>query len=148
MNNSSITNKTHATKLKEQQPKWYIIDAKGQILGQVATKAALILMGKNKVNYVPYLDMGDHVVVINSFFVAVTGNKEEKKLYRRHSGYPGGFKELTYSQLKAKNPNEIIIKAIRGMLPRTRMGHAMIKKLHVFVDEKHAYPEQKFEKLI
>ena len=138
-----MNSKTHATKLKEQKPDWYIVDAKGQILGRLASKIAPVLMGKNKTNYVPYLDMGDHVVVINAKEIEVTGNKEEDKMYRRHTGYPGGLRELTLKEVREKKPVELLNIAIKGMMPKTRMGRTMMKKLHVFPNDTHKYTDKK-----
>jgi len=139
--------KTHATKKEEQKPDWYIVDVEGKVLGRVATKIARVLMGKNKVNYVPYLDMGDNVVVVNAKKVAVTGKKEKKKIYYRHSGYPGALKETRLEELRAKRPTEIIRKAVYGMVPKTRLGRQMMKKLHIFAGEKHTFPNQELKEL-
>ena len=142
-----MKNKTHATKKEDQQPEWYLVDVADQVLGRAAVQISRILMGKNKVNYVPYLDMGDHVVVINASKVAVTGSKRENKLYQRHTGYPGGFRELTFKKMMEKKPTEIIRKAVWGMMPKTRMGKAMMKKLHVSADSQHKYSDKKLKEL-
>lgn len=143
-----MNNKTHATKKREQKPEWYLVDAKDKVLGRIASEIATVLMGKNKPTYVPYLDMGDHVVVINADAVAVTGNKEDDKLYNWHSGYPGGFKSKTLKQMREKDASKIIKKAIEGMLPRTRMGDQMIKKLHIYNNDNHPYADKDLKSLI
>ena len=129
--------KTYATSIKEINREWCLIDAENQILGKVATKAAVILQGKHKVNQVSYIDTGDYVVVLNAAKVAVSGNKEEGKIYHRHSGYPGGYKKQTLGDLRAKRPEEIIRKAVYGMLPKNRLGREMLKKLHIFAGSEH-----------
>ena len=142
-----MTSKSHITKKDEQKPKWFLVDAKGMVLGRIATRISRILMGKNKTNYVPYLDMGDNVIVTNAKKVVLTGNKEEGKVYSSHSGYPGGFKEATVKELRAKKPEEILRKAIKGMMPKTRMGRAMIKKLHIYADDQHPYQNKELKTL-
>lgn len=124
--------------------KWHLIDAKDQILGRTATKIARILSGKNKVEYVPYLDVGDHVVVINAKEVAVTGKKERQKTYYRHSGYPGGLKAETLRELRERRPEEIIRKAVRGMLPKNKLQKPMLKRLYIFAGTEHPY-QNKFK---
>ena len=113
---------------KDIKREWHLIDAKGQILGRLSTEAAKLLMGKNKPNYVPYLDCGDNVVIINASEVRVTGKKETRKKYVRHSGYPGGLTVETLEKMRAKKPEKIIIHAISGMLPKNKLGRVMIKK--------------------
>src|SRR5438876_1077287 len=109
---------------------WYIIDAKDQILGRLSTKIARHLTGKDKPEYVPYMDLGDYIVVINAKEVKVTGKKEENKLYHRHSGFPGGYKNEALKALRARRPEEIVRKAVRGMVPRGKLGDQMMKKLY------------------
>jgi large subunit ribosomal protein L13 len=127
--------------------KWYLIDAKGQILGRMSSKIATILMGKHKPIWQPHQDMGDIVIVTNAAKVAVTGRKEEQKKYYRYSGYPGGLKVEDLKSLREKRPQDIIHHAVEGMLPRTRLGRAMIKKLHVYAGESHSHEAQKPIKL-
>lgn len=127
-----MARKTRATKAKEVKRSWHLLDAKGQILGRLASRAAQLLMGKGKPNYVPYLDMGDYVVVVNAKEIGVTGKKEEEKLYRRYSGYPGGLKTETLEQLRKRRPEEIVRHAVKGMLPRGKLGRKMITKLFVY----------------
>jgi len=140
------TQRTHATTKKEIQREWYVIDANENILGRLAATVAPLLMGKNKANYAPYLDTGDHVIVVNAEKIKVTGNKMEDKLYYRHSGYPGGLKTETLSEKMAKGPEKVLIAAIGGMLPTTRLKKSMLKRLHVVKGKE--YKIVKFEDLM
>jgi len=140
-----MTFKTRATKAKEIKRDWHLINAQGQILGRLAVNIAALLMGKNKPVLVPYLDGGDYVVVINAAKVEVTGRKHDNKLYYRHSGYPGGFKKVTFSQQMAKDPTEIIRQAVEGMLPKNKLRDQRLARLKIFVDKEHNY-EDKFKK--
>ncbi|OGY21897.1 MAG: 50S ribosomal protein L13 [Candidatus Woykebacteria bacterium GWB1_45_5] len=132
---------------KQPERSWYLIDVKGQILGRIATKIATILMGKHKASWQPHQDLGDMVVVTNAAKVAVTGRKEEQKKYYRYSGYPGGLKTETLKSLRGRKPQDIIYHAVEGMLPRNRLGRAMIKKLFVYPGESHPHEAQKPIKL-
>ena len=134
--------KTYSAKKDEIKRKWYIIDAKGKVLGKVAVKAATILRGKHKPIYTPHIDTGDHVVVINASQVVLTGKKLEQKYYRRHSGYPGGLKSIRYDRLLKEKPEKVIELAIRGMLPKTKLGRAMFKKLRVYKGSEHSHESQ------
>jgi len=125
--------------------KWFVVDAADQRLGRLATEIAIILRGKNKPSFTPNMDTGDFVVVINAEKVAVTGRKNEQKLYRRHSGRPGGMKEETFDQLKARIPERIIEKAVKGMLPKNTLGRKLFTKLKVYVGDKHPHDAQKPE---
>lgn len=136
---------TKSTKQSDIQREWHLIDLKGKILGRVATDIAEYLMGKSKPNFVRNLDCGDFVVAINAKKVAVTGNKEALKKYRRHSGYPGGFREETLQVVRSKNPNRIIIHAVSGMLPQNKLQDKILKRFFVFTGEEHTYGE-KFKK--
>lgn len=127
----------------EIQRSWHIVDANGLVLGRVASKAAMILMGKHKPTYTPFLDTGDHVIVVNAAKVKLTGNKEEQKIYRRHSGYPGGLKETSAKKVRATNPVRMIEEAISGMLPKTKLGKQMYRKLQVYAGDKHPHQAQK-----
>ena len=127
--------------------KWYVIDAEGKTLGRLATKAAHILRGKHKVTYTPYVDCGDYVIVINASKAVLTGNKLEDKKYYNHSGYPGGLRERTAKEMIEKYPEEMIERAIKGMLPHNRLGRAMGKKLFVYRDSDHKHEAQKPEAL-
>jgi large subunit ribosomal protein L13 len=121
---------------------WYIVDAKDKILGKLATKVAVYLQGKNKADYTPYIDMGDEVVVINAQQVATTGKKLKNKMYKRYSGYPGGQKETPLEEMLEKKPEEVITHAVKGMLPKNRLGNRMIKRLKVYRDANHPHKAQ------
>lgn len=123
--------------------KWFVIDAKDQVLGRVATRAATILTGKHKAGYTPFLDTGDHVIVINAAEVHITGRKAEDKVYRHHTGYLGGLKSITAGKLREKNPARMVEEAIRGMLPKTKLGRAMFHKLKVYAGDAHPHRAQK-----
>ena len=127
--------------------KWFLIDARGKIIGRLATKIAKILLGKGKVSYLPYKDSGDYVVVINAAKIAATGRKEENKKYYRYSGYPGGLKERTLKALREEKPEEILQHAVGGMLPKTRLGKQIVKKLYIYPSEKHPHEAQKVENI-
>ena len=131
----------------EQDRKWYVIDADGKTVGRLATEAARVLMGKNKPSYTPFIDVGDHVVVINAEKVVFTGNKWQDKVYRHHTGYPGGLREVTAQKQLQKHPERILESAIRGMLPKTKMGRKMGKKLKVYAGTDHPHKAQQPEAL-
>lgn len=137
--------KTYATKAKDIQRKWSLIDAQGQVLGRLSVRIAAILMGKNKPYYSPHLDCGDWVVVINTQGVEVTGKKENQKIYYRHSGYPGGLKALSLAQMMAKDPRQVIRHAVSGMLPKNKLRKQRLKRLRIFAGSEHDYQE-KFQK--
>ena len=120
--------------------RWHVIDAKDQVLGRVATLAAKLLQGKHKATYTPYIDTGDHVVVVNAGAVKLTGSKEQQKIYRRHSGYEGGLREERAAVVRKRQPARLVEEAVRGMLPKTKMGDATYRKLKVFAkaDDPHA----------
>jgi large subunit ribosomal protein L13 len=122
--------------------KWVIVDAKDQILGRLATQVASILMGKNKTTYSPHVACGDHVIILNAKQIKVTGKKTEQKLYRSHTGYPGGFKEVTLKTLMEKKPEEVIRKAVQRMLPHNNLGRQLMKNVRIFVDDKHEHQAQ------
>lgn len=134
--------KTSIVKPKDIEKKWLVIDAKNQVLGRLATKIAMLLMGKHKPSYSPHQDCGDFVVVINAKDVKVTGKKEDQKMYRHHTGYPGGLKECNYKSLMDKKPEEIIRRAVKSMLPHNNLGRAILKHLKVCVGESHRYQAQ------
>ena len=131
----------------EQDRKWFVIDADGKTVGRLATQAARVLMGKNKPSYTPFIDVGDHVVVINAEKVVFTGNKWQDKVYRHHTGYPGGLREVTAQKQLQKHPERILESAIRGMLPKTKMGRKMGKKLKVYAGTDHPHKAQQPEAL-
>lgn len=122
--------------------RWHVIDASGRVVGRVATETARLLQGKHKATYSPFLDMGDHVVVINAARAKLTGRKEEEKVYRRHSGYSGGLREDRASLVRAAQPVRLIEHAVRGMLPKSKLGDAMFRKLKVYAGDKHPHAAQ------
>ena len=130
------------TKLSDIKRNWHLIDAKGKILGRLSTDIAKLLMGKNKSYYTPHLDTGDFVVVTNAKDVVLSGKKETQKKYYRHSGYPGGLHFETASQIRQKSPQLLIRHATIGMLPKTRLGKIMLKKLFIYADSNHPYAEK------
>ena len=134
--------KTYSPKVSEIKREWHVIDATGQVLGRLATRVARLLMGKQKPIFSPNLDVGDYVVVINADKVRVTGEKAKQKVYYRHSGYPGGLKSITYDKLMQTNPTRAIEHAVKGMLPHTRLGAKMMKKLRVYVGDTHPHLSQ------
>ena len=134
--------KTYSPKASEIEREWHVIDATDQVLGRLATRVARLLMGKHKPTFSRNLDVGDYVVVINAGKVRVTGNKAKQKVYYRHSGYPGGLKSITYDKLMETNPTRVIEHAVKGMLPQTRLGAKMMKKLRVYVGDTYPHPAQ------
>lgn len=131
--------KTFQPKQKEVKRSWHLIDAKNQVLGRLATKVATLLMGKQKATYSAHMDSGDNVVVINAELVKTTGTKSEYKTYKSHSGYPGGFKEVTFAKMSKEHPARIIEFAVKGMLPDNRLQSDRMARLHVVKGEKHRY---------
>ena len=134
--------KTYSTKAADIKRQWHVIDASGKTLGRMAVQVARLLMGKHKPIFSPNQDTGDFVVVINAAKIHVTGNKTDKKLYYRHSGYPGGFKSIGLGKMMQANPTRAIEHAVAGMLPHTRLGAKMKKKLRVYAGETHPHPAQ------
>ncbi|MBK5291735.1 MAG: 50S ribosomal protein L13 [Acidobacteriia bacterium] len=134
---------THFPSAKEIVRAWHVIDAEGVVLGRLASDAARILMGKNKPIYTPFLDTGDHVIVINADKVRLTGQKERDKVYRTHSGYPGGLKEVGAAKMRATRPIRMVELAISGMLPKNKLGKQMYRKLNVYAGPKHPHQAQK-----
>ena len=135
--------KTQFPSAKSVERAWHVIDAEGQVLGRLAAKAAGLLMGKHKATYTPFLDTGDHVIVINAKKVRLTGGKEDQKVYRRHTGYPGGLKETPIRKMRATHPERIVELAIWGMLPKSSLGKHMYKKLKVYAGDQHPHQAQK-----
>lgn len=131
-----------STTAKQIERNWHIIDVNDQVLGRSATKIANLLMGKSKSYFVKHLDCGDYVVVINAKLVKTTGKKEEGKVYTRYSGYPGGLRKETLGELRDRRPEEIITRAVSGMLPHNRLRDKMLKRLYVFAGEEHSYAEK------
>ena len=134
---------TRSTAAKESSRQWHIIDAQGQVLGRLASRAARLLQGKHKPEWSPFLDQGDHVVVINAATVRLTGRKEEQKIYRAHSGYEGGLREERAKIVRQKNPVRLVEEAVHGMLPKTKLGQAMYRKLKVYASAEHPHAAQK-----
>ncbi|MFQ5901828.1 MAG: 50S ribosomal protein L13 [Thermodesulfobacteriota bacterium] len=135
--------KVYFPKEGDIEKEWFIIDANGMILGRLASKIATILRGKNKPVFTPHADVGDFVVVVNADKIAVTGKKLTDKVYYHHTGYPGGIKSITLEKLLAKRPEDVIIKAVQGMLPKNVLGRKMISKLKVYKGENHPHQAQK-----
>ncbi|MBX5467713.1 MAG: 50S ribosomal protein L13 [Firmicutes bacterium] len=136
---------TYMAKPSEVERKWYVIDAAGKPLGRVAALAATLLRGKHKPIYTPHIDTGDHVIIINASQVVLTGKKLDQKVYYHHSGYPGGLKQRGYRQLMATKPEFVLEHAVRGMLPKNRLGRKMFKKLKVYRGSEHPHAAQKPE---
>ncbi len=139
--------KTYSPKPADIERRWFVVDADGVTLGRLASDIATILRGKHKPTFAPHIDGGDYVVVVNAEKVAVTGNKEEAKVYYRHSGYPGGLREMNLGALRAKHPERIIESAVRGMLPKNKLGRSMIGKLKVYAGPDHPHAAQRPEPL-
>lgn len=135
--------KTAIPSSESVERQWHLIDADDAVLGRVASKAAMILMGKHKPIYTPFLDTGDHVVVVNAAKIRLTGRKEEQKIYRRHSGYPGGLTETKARTVRETRPARMVEEAIQGMLPKTKLGKQMYRKLKVYAGPKHPHDAQK-----
>ena len=135
--------KTSIPSLESLDRQWHLIDAEDAVLGRIASKAAKILMGKHKPTYTPFLDTGDHVIVVNAAKVRLTGNKEEQKLYRRHSGYPGGLTETQARKVRATRPTRMVEEAVQGMLPKSKLGKQMYRKLQVYAGPTHPHQAQK-----
>ena len=127
---------------KDISRKWYVVDASGQTLGRLATKAANVLSGKLNPQYVPYIDMGDHVIVINAEKIRLTGLKDQKKVYRRYTGFLGGLREESFTRLIGRRPEKVIEEAVKGMLPKTKLGRSMGMKLKVYRGDKHPHAAQ------
>ncbi len=122
--------------------KWFVVDASGKTLGRLATEAASVLAGKRSPKYTPFIDMGDHVIVINAAKVSLTGLKSQQKVYRRYTGFPGGLREESFVRLLSRRPEKVVEEAIKGMLPKSKMGRQMATKLKVYRDDKHPHQAQ------
>lgn len=140
-----MNNTTYSVKKNEIESKWYIIDAANKPLGRVATEAAKLLRGKHKPTFTPNIDVGDHVIILNCNQVILTGNKLNQKMYRHHSGYIGGMKEISAKDMLEKNPEKAMMLAVKGMLPHTKLGAAQLKKLRVYAGSEHENVAQKPE---
>lgn len=134
--------KTFSAKPAEVKRDWYVVDAEGKTLGRLATEVARRLRGKHKAEYTPHVDTGDYIVVVNAEKVKVTGNKTTDKMYYRHTGYPGGIREINFEKLQERQPEMIIEKAVKGMLPRNPLGRAMFRKLKVYAGAEHNHAAQ------
>ncbi|MCD6137429.1 MAG: 50S ribosomal protein L13 [Deltaproteobacteria bacterium] len=139
--------KTYSAKPDEVDRKWYVLDADGCVLGRLAAFVAVRLRGKHKPVYTPHIDTGDHIIVINASKIALTGRKLDQKRYYRHSGYIGGLKSITARQLLQKRPQDLVVYAVRGMLPKNRLGRRLLKKLKVYAGPEHPHMAQKPEML-
>jgi len=135
--------RTLSAKKQEVEKNWFLMDADGRVLGRLATQVAAILRGKHKTMFTPHVDTGDHVIVINAEKIRLTGEKLEKKMYHYHTGYPGGLKSTTAGRLISEHPERLIQKAVKGMLPKTKLGNAMYKKLWVYTGGNHPHEAQK-----
>lgn len=138
---------TFIAKTAEIERKWYVVDAADHTLGRLASEVASVLRGKNKPTYTPHLDTGDYVIIINADKIKVTGKKLDQKLYRKHSEYTGGFKEVTLRQMLDKKPEDVLIHAVKGMLPKNTLGKDMLKKLYVYTGTEHKHQAQNPEVL-
>jgi len=140
--------RTYAPKASEIERKWFVVDAENLVLGRMSTEIARILRGKHKPTFAPYLDCGDHVIIINASKVVLTHEKAEKKLVHRHSGYPGGIKTHTYAELLSTQPEDAVRRTIKGMLPKNRLGAQMLTKLKVYAGSEHPHSAQQPEPLV
>ena len=134
--------KTYNAKPGEIERRWYVVDAEGKNLGRLATQIADTLRGKTKPQYTPHVDTGDFVFVVNAEKVVVTGRKAEQKVYRRHSGYPGGLKETSYEQMMERRPTEILRRAVKGMMPKNRLARQQLRKLKIYAGPEHPHAAQ------
>jgi large subunit ribosomal protein L13 len=139
--------RTYQATPQDRERVWYVVDAENKTLGRLATQIADVLRGKRKPRYTPHVDVGDFVIVVNAEKIAVTGDKREKKVYWRHSGYPGGIRSRTLGDMLEKRPEEVIRKAVKGMLPRNRLARAQLRKLKVYAGPEHPHHAQKPEQL-
>ncbi len=144
---ASVASKTFVANAADRERRWLLIDANGLTLGRLATQIADLLRGKRKPEYTPHVDTGDFVVVINAEKISVSGNKLQEKMYRRHTGYPGGLRERTLEEMLERRPEEVIRQAVRGMLPRNRLARQQITKLKVYAGTEHPHVAQKPTKL-
>jgi large subunit ribosomal protein L13 len=139
--------KSYMARPLEVERRWYVVDADGQTLGRLAAEIARVLRGKSKPQYTPHVDTGDFVVVVNAERIVVTGRKAEQKVYRRHSGYPGGLKTTSYEQLLERQPTEILRKAVKGMMPKTRLARQQLRKLKIYAGPEHPHAAQSPQEL-
>ncbi len=144
---NTLSYKTQSANAATVERKWHVVDAEGEIVGRVATKIARVLRGKHKPDYTPHFDNGDHVIVINADKVRFTGQKFNDKVYLRHTGYPGGQRKATPRQIMARKPELVIEHAVKGMMPKTKLGRAQYKKLHVYNGPEHPHTAQQPQEL-
>lgn len=137
--------RTYVTKPEDIERSWYVVDASGQTLGRLASEVAQVIRGKHKPIYSPSIDVGDYVIVVNAEKIHVTGQKLDQKMYYRHSGYPGGIKEMTLGRMLEEHPTRVIELAVKGMLPKNKLGRKMIKKLKVYAGSEHPHQAQQPE---
>ena len=137
--------KTDISLQRDRQSKWYVIDAEGQVLGRLATRAATILRGKHRPDFTPFLDLGDHVIVVNAAKLKLTGNKVDQKVYRHYTGYPGGLKEAGIRRVMQEKPEHVIREAVSGMLPKNRLRKRMVKRLLIYTESNHPHQAQQPE---
>lgn len=145
---NTLSYKTRSVRKEDVNRRWFIVDAEGQVLGRISSKIATVLRGKHRPEYTPHVDTGDNVIVINAEKVKLTGKKDNDKIYQSYSGYPGGLKELTANQVRERKPERLIEAAVKGMLPKNKLGNAMFHKLWVYVGPEHPHAAQKPEPLI
>jgi len=145
---NTLSYKTRSVKKEEVNRQWFVVDADGEVLGRLCTRIATVLRGKHHPEYTPHVDTGDYVIVVNAGKVRFTGNKENVKIYQNYSGYPGGLKELTASEIRARKPERLIEIAVKGMLPKNKLGNAMIKKLFVYAGPEHLHTAQQPKPLV
>ena len=138
----SIREKTHVVKVSDIEREWFVVDAAGQTLGRLASNIARILRGKHKATYSPHIDVGDYVIVVNADKIVVTGRKLDQKMYHRHTGYPGGLKSITLRDQLVRHPTFAVKAAIKGMLPKNRLGRRMFRKLKVYAGAEHPHQAQ------
>lgn len=145
---NTLSYKTRSVKKEDLNRRWFVVDAEGQSLGRMSSRIATVLRGKHHPEYTPHVDTGDYVIVVNAAKVKLTGNKENVKIYQNYSGYPGGLKELTASEIRARKPERLVEIAVKGMLPKNKLGNAMYKKLFVYAGPEHLHTAQQPQPLV
>jgi large subunit ribosomal protein L13 len=145
---NTLSYKTRSVKKEEVNRNWFVVDADGQALGRMSTRIATVLRGKHHPEYTPHVDTGDYVIVVNAAKVKLSGNKENVKIYQNYSGYPGGLKELTAAEIRARKPERLVEIAVKGMLPKNKLGNAMFKKLFVYAGPEHLHTAQQPKPLV
>lgn len=145
---NTLSYKTRSVKKEEVNRQWFVVDADGEVMGRMCTRIASVLRGKHHPEYTPHVDTGDFVIVINAAKVRFTGNKENVKIYQNYSGHPGGLRELTAAQVRERKPERLVENAVKGMLPKNKLGNAMFKKLFVYAGPEHLHTAQQPKPLI